>query len=78
MRLQTEVARRLAGPTGLQFNMEFIFGHMRLAALRVASAVQDDLPQGDQLVSLRVGRGNLCRLPLDRQHREGKPRIQSR
>jgi hypothetical protein len=43
MQLQTEVARRLAGPTGLQVNMEFIFEHMRLAALRVASAAQFDV-----------------------------------
>jgi hypothetical protein len=34
MQLQTEVARRLAGPTGLQSNMEFTFEHMRLAAIQ--------------------------------------------
>jgi hypothetical protein len=32
--LQTEVARRLAGPTGLQSNMEFTFEHMRLVAIQ--------------------------------------------
>jgi hypothetical protein len=34
MQLQTEVARRLAGPIGLQSNMEFTFEHMRLAAIQ--------------------------------------------
>jgi hypothetical protein len=34
MQLQTEVERRLAGPTGLQSNMEFTFEHMRLAAIQ--------------------------------------------
>jgi ABC-type uncharacterized transport system ATPase subunit len=34
MQLQTEVARPLAGPTGLQSNMEFTCEHMRLAAIQ--------------------------------------------
>ena len=34
MQLQTEVARRLAGPTGLQSNMEFTFEHMPLAVIQ--------------------------------------------
>ncbi len=34
MQLQTEVARRLAGSTGLQTNMRFNFEHMRLAAIQ--------------------------------------------
>jgi hypothetical protein len=34
MQLQSEVARRLAGPTGLQSNMEYTYEHMRLAAVQ--------------------------------------------
>ena len=34
MQLQAEVARRLAGPTGLQSNIEFTLEHMRLAAIQ--------------------------------------------
>ena len=34
MQLQAEVARRLAGPTGLQSNMEYTWEHMRLAAIK--------------------------------------------
>ena len=43
--------------------------------LRAASAAERDLPQGDQRIPLRVGGGNLCRLPLRRQHREGQSRF---
>ena len=38
MQLQTEVARRLAGSTGLQTNMRFNFEHMRLAAIQLRKA----------------------------------------
>jgi hypothetical protein len=34
MQLQSEVARRLAGPTGLQSNLEYTYEHMRLAAIQ--------------------------------------------
>jgi predicted nucleic acid-binding Zn ribbon protein len=34
MQLQTEVARRLAGPTGLLSNLEYTYEHMRLAAIQ--------------------------------------------
>ena len=34
MQLQSEVARRLACPVGLQSNMEYTFEHMRLAAIQ--------------------------------------------
>src|SRR4051812_20402415 len=34
MQLQAEVARRVAGPTGLQSNIEYTWEHMRLAAIQ--------------------------------------------
>jgi hypothetical protein len=42
------------------------------------SPAQRDLPQGDQRVPLRVGRGNLRRIPLRRQHRKSKPHFRPR
>ena len=39
--------------------------------LRAPSPPQRDLPQGDQRIPLRVGRRDLCRIPLSRQHRKG-------
>ena len=36
------------------------------------------LPQGDQWLPLRMGGENLCRLPLRRQHRQGKRRLGAR
>ena len=39
--------------------------------LRETSPPQRDIPQGDQRFPLRVGRRNLRRLPLPRQHRKG-------
>ena len=40
--------------------------------LRATSPSQRDLPKGDQRIPLRVGRRNLRRIPLTRQHRKGK------
>jgi hypothetical protein len=40
--------------------------------VEAASAPPCDLPQGDQWVPLRVGRRDLCRLPLRRRHREAQ------
>ena len=40
-----------------------------------ASEAERDIPEGDQRVPLRVGSGNLCRLPFRRQHRQGKWRF---
>ncbi len=45
--------------------------------LRAASPAQRDLPQGNQRVPLRVGGGNLCRLPLRGQCRKGQWRFGS-
>jgi transposase len=39
------------------------------------SAPQRDLPQGDKWISLRVGSGNLYRLPFRRQHRQSQSRF---
>jgi len=41
MQLQSEVARRLSGPTGLQSNIEYTWEHMRLAAVQ-GSLVDSD------------------------------------
>jgi hypothetical protein len=46
--------------------------------LRAASADERDLPQGDQRLPLRVGRRNLRRPPLRRQHSQGQPRLSPR
>ena len=43
--------------------------------VRTAPASQRDLSQGHQRVPLRVGRRNLRRIPLRRQHRKSQPRI---
>ena len=43
--------------------------------LRAPSPPQRDLPQSDQRLPLRVGRRDLRRLPLRRQHRESQSRF---
>ena len=45
--------------------------------LRTASPAQCYLPKGDQRIPLRVGGGNLCRLPFRGQYREGEWRVGS-
>ena len=45
--------------------------------LRTPSPAQRDLPKSDQWVPLRVGGGNLRRLPFRSQHREGERRFGS-
>ena len=46
--------------------------------LRAPFPAQRDLPQGDQWLPLRVGRRDIRRLPLRRQHRKGQRRIGAR
>ncbi len=36
---------------------------------------QPDIPRGHKRVPMRMGRGDLCRLPLGRRHREGQRRV---
>ena len=63
-----------AAPAGLQPGSPF--GETIAASLRAAPAPKRDLPQGDQRLPLRVGGGNLCRLPLGSlSTAKGKPRF---
>ena len=67
--------RMLANRAHLFVFMSKSGGAVHEQHIRAASAAQCDLPQSDQRVPLRVGGGNLCRLPLRRQHREGQSRF---